>query len=440
MTTKTHAEIPDADVFAGREELCAHSREFRKHVVEVADGVFVAVGYSASNVTLIQGRSGSIIVDTSANLIDAAAIVEAFGERMTRPVRAIIYTHNHPDHSGGATVFAGSDDPEIWSHQLLVSARPELARGARDGGDQFGVGLPDDQFINAGIQLQYGRETPHTREGFLPPTHTFAGTGEELSIDGVRLHLLHTPGESEENVAVWMAEKRVLLPGDDFYKSFPNLSPIRGVRLRSPEKWIASLERMIELQAEYLVPGHMLPVVGAEDVRRALTAYRDAIRFVFDATISGIQKGLTPDELVQRVKLPPELAGNPYLREYYGCVAWTVRGIYADYVGWFDGNPTNMFPLSSRERSARIIALGGGANAVLNHAKAALSDGDFPWAAELSDALIADGRFRVDAMRVKAQALTELAERQINATARNYYLTVAKTLNTGVEGSQTAGA
>ena len=161
--------------FGGREKLRASSVEFRKDVIEITDGVFAAVGYSASNVVLIRGKDGSIIVDTSANPVDGRAIVEAFGARLVRPVRAIIYTHNHPDHSGGATVFAGSDDPEIYSHQTLVDSAPEFGRGPRGGGDVFGTELLDDQFINAGIQLDYGRVTPHTREGFVPPTKTFSG-------------------------------------------------------------------------------------------------------------------------------------------------------------------------------------------------------------------------------------------------------------------------
>ncbi|WP_052954837.1 MBL fold metallo-hydrolase [Microvirga vignae] len=131
------------DECVGREQLRASSAEFRKDVIEVTNGVFVAVGYSASNVTLIQGRDGSIIVDTSANPVDARAIVEASGDRMARPVRAIIYTHNHPDHSGGAKVFAGSDQPEIYSDQTLVDAKPEFGRGPR-GGDAFGTKLPDE--------------------------------------------------------------------------------------------------------------------------------------------------------------------------------------------------------------------------------------------------------------------------------------------------------
>ncbi|GKW41629.1 alkyl/aryl-sulfatase [Pectobacterium parvum] len=413
---------------AGAKTLLAHNADFQKQIVEVAKGVYVAVGYSAANVTLIQGKEGAIIVDTSANPVDAKAIIEAFGSRMVRPVQAIIYTHNHPDHSGGATVFAGNDKPEIISHRLLVTAKPDTGRGKREGGDAFGTSLPDDQFINAGTQLEYGRKTPHTREGFLPPTQTFDGDSKNLTLSGVKMELLHTPGESDENTAVWLPEQKVLLAGDNFLKTFPNIAPLRGLPTRKIDEWITSLDKIIALNAEHLIPGHMQPVSGAADVKAALTAYRDGIKSVWDQTMAGIAKGMTPDELVQTVKLPPELAENPYLQEYYGSVAFTVRGIYVQQAGWFDGNATHIYPLTEKDRATRLLAMTGGQANMLKSAEKALSSGDFQWAAEQADYVLAVEPHNPEARKIKADALTELGERQDNATARNYYLTAARYL------------
>jgi alkyl sulfatase BDS1-like metallo-beta-lactamase superfamily hydrolase len=414
-----------AQVHAGREKLRVQSNEFRKEVIRVTDGVYVAVGYSASNVILIQGNGGCTIVDTSTDPVDARAIRSAFGNLLNAPVRAIIYTHSHPDHTGGARVFAGKDDPEIYGHQRFLETTPDIGRAGRDGGDQFGMALPESLYINAGIQLQYGRVTPPTREGYLPPNRTFGEDQLSLTIAGVRLQLLYTPGEAIDTISVWLPEARVLMPGDDFFRGFPNVAPIRGARLRSPETWIASLEKMIELGPEYVVPGHTRPVMGSADARGALTAYRDGIKSVLYQTIDGMRSGQRPDELVEHVKLPPDLAENPYLQEFYGSVEWTVRGIYADRVGWFDGNATNLFPLPQQDRAAKLVGLIGGTDQVLTRGRDALAAGDFKWAAELADYVLANDGANVGAKRVKAQALIELGERQINAIARNYYLSSA---------------
>ena len=414
-----------AQEYAGREKLRAESAEFRKEVIRVTDGVYVAVGYAASNVILIQGDTGSIIVDTATDPVAARAIRTAFGGLLREPVRAIIYTHSHPDHTGGARVFAGTDHPEILSHQRLVEAAPDPGRAGRDGGDQFGMALPEAMYINAGVQLEVGRITPPTREGYLPPTRTFSGDQLALTIAGVRLQLLYTPGETADAISVWLPEKRVLMPGDDFLRSFPNISPIRGARLRTPEDWIASLEKMIALGPDEVVPSHTRPVLGGGAARAALTAYRDGIKSILDQTIQGMKQGERPDELVLHVKLPPALAENPYLQEFYGGVEWTVRGIYADRVGWFDGNATDLFPLAEKDHAAKLVALIGGPDRVLAHAREVLAAHDFKWAAELADYVLVNDSANRDAKRIKAQVLIELGERQINAIARNYYLSSA---------------
>ena len=415
-----------AQEFAGREKLRAHSDEFRKDVIKVTDGVYVAVGFSDANSILIQGDGGSIIVDTTSDVTDASAVKAEFAKLSAAPVRAIINTHSHPDHTGGATVFAGNDHPEIYSHQLFVDRVPDVGRGGRDGGDPFGSSLPDSLFINAGTGMQFGRRPAPT--GYLPPTRTFSGDRLEVTIAGVRLQLLHTPGETPENIAVWLPDKRVLLPGDDFYKAFPNLYAIRGARLRPVDQWVASLSKMLDLGAEDLAPGHTRPIIGSANVRAALTTYRDGIKSILNQTVEGMKKGERPDELVQHVKLPPALAESPYLQEFYGTVAWSVRAIYTDYVGWFDGNPANLFPLPENDRAARIIELAGGRDQVLSRARRAIVNKDFQWAAELTDYVLAIDGGNVEAKRLKATALTELGERQISAIARNYYISAARYL------------
>jgi alkyl sulfatase BDS1-like metallo-beta-lactamase superfamily hydrolase len=415
-----------AQEFGGREKLRAHSEEFRREVIKVSDGVWVAVGFSNANSVLIEGEGGAIVVDTTSHVEDAKQVRAEFAKLSTAPVRAIIYTHAHPDHTGGASVFAGNDRPEIITHRLFVDRVPDVGRAGRDGGDQFGSTLPVALYINAGTGMEFGRRPAPI--GYLPPTRTFSEDRLDLAIAGVRLRLLHTPGETRENVAVWLSDKRVLLPGDDFYKAFPTLYAIRGARLRPIDQWIVSLGLMIDLGAEYLVPGHTRPVLGSANVRAALTTYRDGIKSVFDQTLEGMKQGERPDELVQHVTLPPALADSPYLQEFYGTVAWSVRAIYSEYSGWFDGNPTNLFPLPEKDRAARVIQLAGGREQVLSRARRALADKDFQWTAELSDYLLATDDGHVEAKRLKANALTELGERQISAIARNYYLSAAQHL------------
>lgn len=415
------------------QQLAAHSEEFRQEVIRVADGVHVAVGFGLANSILIEGTDGVIVVDTMEGAGAARAVKAEFDKITTKPVKAIIYTHNHYDHIMGAKIFAGDDQPEIYAHRTTmayVERARSLFRGAMLPRNfrQFGIALSEEDRLNAGIGPRLVLNGAVAGSQFLAPTKTVGNGRTELEIAGVRLDLVHAPGETNDQLYVWLPEKKVLLPGDNYYKAFPNLYAIRGTPYRDPSDWVVSLEKMLAEEPHYLVPSHTRPIIGRDRVREVLTDYHDAIEFVLEETIAGMNRGLTADELVLAVRLPARLAKKPYLQEFYGTVAWSVRAIYSGNLGWFDGNPTSLFPLSPHDRAGRMAELAGGEAALLDAARKALDSGDFQWAAELADHVMLLDPDGADARRLKADALLALGVRQKSANARNYYITSAREL------------
>jgi alkyl sulfatase BDS1-like metallo-beta-lactamase superfamily hydrolase len=444
MVSCTGETAPKVEEVPADSALMAHSNEFRREMIEVTHGVYVAVGFGLANCVLLEGKNGVIIVDTMESAEAAADVKEAFRRITAKPVKAIIYTHYHPDHTFGASVMAGTDRPDIYSHADTLKHLDRIVNVTRDitykrGMRQFGTFLPKEAFINAGIGPSLRFDSSNT-PAMLRPTRTFAGEKLELDIEGIHLILLHAPGETPDQTVVWMPAKKVLLPADNYYKSFPNLYAIRGTAYRDVLMWVASLDMMRNLGAAYLVPHHSRPVIGDETIYQTLTNYRDAIQYVHDQTVRCMNKGFTPDEIVEKVKLPPHLASLPYLREYYGTVAWSVRAIFDGYLGWFSGNATDLFPLPVLERAKRFTELAGGEQALLEKAKKAFQGEAFQWVLELTDQLIRVNPDLEEARELKAEALAKLAAMQTAATGRNYYLTQAlefrRQLSIGRAGTQ----
>lgn len=425
-TSKPATEIVDV---GSHPDLAAHSLEFKPEIIRVTDGVYVAVGYGLANSILLVGDDGVVIVDTLESAEAAAPVKKAFDEITTKPVKAIIYTHYHSDHTQGARVMAGDDHPEIYSHASTLYYIKRIASITREttyrrAVRQFGTLLPPGGMINCGIGPQLKFDATSTI-ALLPPTRTFNGERLELEIAGMKLVLVHAPGETPDQIFIWMPEKKVLLPADNYYKSFPNLYAIRGTAYRDVTLWVNSLDKMRALRPEYLVPCHTRPLTGAARIYETLTNYRDAIQFVHDQTIRLMNLGLTPSQIVEQVKLPPHLARQPYLHEYYGTVQWSVRAIFDGYLGWFGGSATDLFPLTPAERARRFADLAGGKQALLDRARQAVAGQRYQWGLELTDQLLQLDFASEDVRNLKAVCLEALGGRQIAATARNYYLTRA---------------
>jgi alkyl sulfatase BDS1-like metallo-beta-lactamase superfamily hydrolase len=413
-------------------ELAQHTALFARKIYQVTPHVYSAVGYSLGNSILIEGDNAIIIVDTLSSLEAGRAAMAEFRKITQKPVAAVIYTHFHPDHTSGVKAFADASTP-IYAQETLLANY--ITQGQLIGpilgirsSYSFGAGLTQAEFAGAnyGLGPLY---LPGTTT-FLPPTKTFAEQ-MDVTIAGVNLRLLHMPSETPDHLNVYLPDSRVLISGDMIQgPAFPNIHTLRGASFRDPRAWVESIDKARALNAEFLVPSHGQPVSGAAQVEEVMRNYRDAIQFVHDQTIRYMNKGLTPDELAEKIKLPEHLANySPYLREFYGTVSHSVREIYVGYLGWFEGDPVALDPTPPAESARRHVALMGGHDRVLNEARQSLDAGDAQWSAELSTYLIRINHDDHDARSVKAEAFRKLAAASINTNWRDWYLAAAHELD-----------
>ncbi|MBN1104655.1 MAG: alkyl/aryl-sulfatase, partial [Deltaproteobacteria bacterium] len=243
-----------------------HGKLFQRGVEKVTDRVYAAIGYGISNSIMIEGNDGLIIVDTMTTLEEAAEVLGEFRKISDKPVKAIIYTHSHPDHVLGAEAFTVGGRPAVYAHEttashvkrLLTEIGPVVGmRSMR----MYGNFLSPGQVQNVGIGPFVGMN-PESRVGFVAPTRTFSDTLED-EVAGVRFKLIHAPGETDDQIVVWLPDLKVLIPADNFYWAFPNLYTLRGTSFRSLKNWYQSLDKMRDLKPEYLVPCHTRPINGA---------------------------------------------------------------------------------------------------------------------------------------------------------------------------------
>lgn len=415
--------------------LSAQEQQFEQKVVKVTNNVFTAVGFHGANTSMIVGSDGVIIVDALLGPSSAADAFEALRAYSDKPVKAIIYTHSHGDHIGGASAFVGDEMPEIYATESFGSAegvnKAVNPVKARRNVRQFGRNLPPEERTNRGV-APAGTDDHDRGEGFLPPTVRVPHYGYNTTIAGIDVEFHPAPGETDDAMFIWLPEEKVLFSGDNFYRAFPNLYAIRGTAYRNVLAWSNSVAEMAEFRPQFLVPGHTMPMRGETTAVTALEDYSEAIRSVYEQTVEGINEGKGPDQLAHEVDLPKHLKDKPYLVEFYGTVPHAVRAIYTGLLGWFDGNPTTLNPMEPRLKAQKVAGLAGGTQKLTEQMVSALEKKDYQWALELSDHLkwLDDGDRQL-ARKVKIEALRGLGAREYNAPNRNYYLSYANELESG---------
>jgi len=393
-------------------------------VERITDDIYGASGFALGNVQMVVTDEGLVIVDTTESLDAAQEILDRFREITDKPVRAILYTHGHLDHVSGTPVFLEEGTDVVATRDLQGFTKRDFeelrAFHLRSRGNQSGSLAPEYARPLPVQSLFRGLEDlPEV----VQPTIAFDDR-YTFTLGGKRFELYHTSGETPDHLMVWMPDERALFCGDLYYASFPNLSTPM-LEPRPVKEWAESLDRMIALEPNLLIPGHTDPVRGRENVRSVLTNYRKAILHVYEETVRCINQGKSVEEAVQEISLPPDLAGLPYLQEYYGRVDWSVRGIYRGLTGWYDGRGTGLAPLPPGFRAREIVALAGGADKVLARAVALQEAGEHQLACELCDLVIAANPDDDLARVVKASSLDHMAFTCGNLNMFGFYRSAA---------------
>ena len=425
-------------------ELKKHTEHFVRKVYKVTDRVYTAVGWNVAGIVMIEGDDGIILVDAGLSVASSREVLKEFRKITDKPVVAIIYSHFHHDHIVGVKGLISEDqvnsgEVAIYAHSTLMNLLVDESNilgpilGMR-AGYTFGFFLKgaDVKNMNSG----HGPLAKGGPGSFIAPTHT-VDDFLKLNIAGVELELIHVPSEADDELAVYLPDNKVLIDTEVIQgPTFPNMHTLRGTKFRDPVQWVTSIDRLRRLKAHHLVPTHGRPVSGKEKVEEVLRMTRDGIQYVHDQTIRHMNKGLTPDELVEVVKLPSHLFKyTPYLRQYYGTVKQAVRQIYVGYLGWFEGDPVGLDPISRSEKAKRLVELIGGRDRVVGIAIEAYQNNDYQWAAELATYLIRLNKQDLQARKIKAASFRQLGYANMNINWRNWYLTSALELEGKLDSS-----
>jgi alkyl sulfatase BDS1-like metallo-beta-lactamase superfamily hydrolase len=425
-----------------------------KHgLFKVADGVWQVRGFDLANATFVAGKTGWIVIDPLTSAETAKAALDLANEKLgARPVTALIYTHSHVDHFGGSRGMVAQADVDAGRVQVIAPAgflehavSENVIAGAamsRRAVYQFGALLPKgpDGQVSSGI----GQAVAAGTQTLVPPTVDIVRSGQELTVDGVRIQFQLTPGtEAPAEMNLYFPDLKLLDLAENANATMHNVLTPRGALVRDAKAWADYLGESIRLygdRTEVMMTSHAWPRFGRAEIAEFMGKHRDAYKFLHDQTVRLMNEGLTGPEIANRLALPPVLADEWYNRGYYGNVSFNSRAVYQRYMGWYDANPANLAPLDPADEARRTVDLMGGAGKVLAEARKALAAGDDRWAATLANRVVmADPNDR-PARDFLASVYDRQGAAAESSLWRNMYLTGAQELRQGITPSRGAAA
>lgn len=422
----------------------------RQGLFEVVEGIYQVRGLDLSNMTIVEGDTGIIVIDPLISAETAAAALALYREhRGDRTVVAVIHTHSHVDHFGGVLGVTSQDEVESGAVQIIVpegfvehAVAENVYAGtamARRAGYMYGAAL--QRGAQGAVGAGLGQTTSTGVIGMLQPTLEITTTGETHTIDGIEIEFQMAPGtEAPSEMHFYFPKFRALCMAENATHNLHNLLTLRGAVVRDPHVWSQYLTEALARygdRADVIFASHHWPTWGQDDIVEFLSLQRDLYAYLHDQTLRLVNRGYTAAEAAETFRLPPALENAWHTRGYYGSVNHNVKAIVQRYLGWFDGNPARLWPHPPAELAQRYVDAIGGIDRVVEVAQGAFDAGDYRWAATLLDHAVFADEHHERARTLLADTFEQLAYGSENGTWRNFFLSGATELREGNFGTPT---
>lgn len=408
---------------------------------KVTERIYQVRGFCLANVTFVEGDSGLIVIDPLTFVEHARAALALYtAHRGERPIKAIVYTHSHRDHYGGASGILSAERvraegvPVIAPDGFMEEAFSETILAGvpmrRRSLFQFGTTLAAGPMghVDSGL----GKAVGKGRDGLIPPNQLVRENGETHRIDGVEIVFQLTPGtEAPAEMNLFFPGLRALDLAENACQTMHNLCPLRGAKTRDALAWSRYLDEALDAyvpKVDVVLAQHQWPVWGRERIHEFVAGQRDLYRYLHDQTLRLMSHGMTPAEIGEALMLPNRLSRQWFARGYYGAVVHNVKAIYAHYMGPYEGNPARLHALPPSEAGAKYVEYMGGAAAAIARARKDYEAGEFRWVAEVTNHVVFAEPANEEARALCADAMEQLGYQSESATWRNSYLLAAREL------------
>lgn len=416
---------------------------------EVTDGIYQVRGYDMSNITFIKGDTGWIVFDPLMTGECSAAAMELVNENLgKKPVKAVVYSHSHVDHFGGAKGIVSLE--EVQNNQIPVIAPEGFLEAAtsenvyagtamgRRASYQYGTLLTPGEKGSLDIGIGMGQSKGTI--SFIPPNTSITDTKQKMTIDGVEMEFQLTPGtEAPAEMNTWFPQKKALWMAENCTGTLHNLYTLRGAQVRDGNAWAEYLMETLSLygkDAEITFQSHNWPHFGNDVINTYITNTAACYKFINDQTLNYISQGLTENEIANKIQLPDELQKVWYTRQYYGTVSHNAKAVYQKYMGWYDANPVHLAELEPEESARKFVEYMGDPEEVLKKAQEDYEKGEYQWVAQVTNILVFNDPDYKEARYLCADALEQLGYQAESGAWRNAYLTGAQELRQGVDKSR----